>query len=94
MLIVLGIFGIWVCWPMVGQYQSKQTSLSQSKADVQERPTITICFETRNLNSDDDGDDKTVNYGSQIRFTLNEDFTIAYSSGKDPEFTKCSNIGK
>ena len=94
LLIILGIFGMWVCRPMVVQYQSKQTSLSQSKTEVKERPTITICFYTRTLNGDEDDDDKTVNYGSHIRFTLNEDFIIEYSSGKEPEFTKNSNISK
>ena len=40
-------------------------------------------------------DTKTVDYSKHERFTLNEDFTIQYSSGKDPtEFTKISNISK
>ena len=91
LLIILGIFGMWVCRPMVVQYQSKQTSLSQSKTEVTERPTITICFDTRALNGDGDNDTETVDYGEHKRFTLNEDFTIAYSSGKDhTEFTKNS----
>ena len=95
LVIVLAIFGLlFFCWPMFVQYQSKQSTLSQSKTDVKERPTITICFDTRALNGDEDDDDKTVNYGSHIRFTLNEDFIIEYSSGKEPEFTKNSNISK
>ena len=35
------------CWPMLEEYESKQTSLSQSKEDILERPTITICFDAR-----------------------------------------------
>ena len=100
--ITLTIFAIWFCWPMVGQYQTKQTSLSQSKTDVQERPTITICFETRHLHTEElnSGNDETVNYGdsnsetvdygAKVRFALNEDFTIAYSSGIDPHWTYIS----
>ena len=95
LLIILGIFGMWVCRPMVVQYQSKQTSLSQSKTEVKERPTITICFDTRALNENGDNDTKTVDYSKHERFILNEDFTIQYSSGKDPtEFTKISNISE
>ena len=92
LMIVLAIFGLlFFCWPMFVQYQSKQSSLSQSKTIVKERPTITICFDTRALNGDGDNDTETVDYGEHKRFTLNEDFTIAYSSGKDhTEFTKNS----
>ena len=80
---------------MVGQYQAKQTSLSQSKTDVQERPTITICFETRHLNGDGLGFPETIDYGSKVRFSLNEDFTIAYSGGIDGKWTLgTSNISK
>ena len=95
LIIILGIFGTWFCWPMVGQYQAKQTSLSQSKTDVQERPTITICFDTRSLNGDGDGNSETVDYSSKVRFAINEDFTIAYSAGIDPQWTQgTSNISK
>ena len=95
LITILGIFGAWFCWPMLGQYQTKQTSLSQSKTDVQERPTITICFETRHLNGDGLGFPETIDYGSKVRFSLNEDFTIAYSGGIDGKWTLgTSNISK
>ena len=95
LIIVLAIFGLlFFCWPMFVQYQSKQGTLSQSKTNFEERPTITICFDTRGLTGDGDNDAKTVDYGKHERFTLNEDFIIEYSSGKEPEFTKNSNISK
>ena len=96
LVIVLAIFGLlFFCWPMFVQYHSKQSSLSQYKTDVKERPTITICFDTRALNENGDNDTKTVDYSKHERFILNEDFTIQYSSGKDPtEFTKISNISE
>ena len=43
------------CWPMLVEYESKQTSLSQSKEDILERPTITICFDARKF--EDFGDE-------------------------------------
>ena len=95
LVIVLAIFGLlFFCWPMFVQYQSKQSTLSQSKTSFEERPTITICFDTRALTGDGDNDPKTVDYGKHARFTLNEDFIIEYSSGTEPEFTKNSNISK
>ena len=40
---------------MLQEYESKQTSLSQSKEDILERPTITICFDARKF--EDFGDE-------------------------------------
>ena len=39
---------------MLLEYESKQTSLSQSKGAILERPTITICFDVRKFEDFED----------------------------------------
>ena len=44
---VLCAFAFWFCWPILVDFEKNETSYAQSNLDVEGRPTITICFETR-----------------------------------------------
>ena len=54
LFLILCILAFLICWPMLLEYESKQTSLSQSKGAILERPTITICFDVRKFEDFED----------------------------------------
>ena len=56
LFIILCIFAFWFCWPILVDYEKNETSFAQSNEDIEDRPTITICFETRSSASGNNDD--------------------------------------